>query len=505
MRRHIHYSASVLAFIFLTGCAAQGPFHKPVREQNAIAALQRQIDLALQDSVLQQTRTGIKIVSLKTGETLYQKNSRELFHPASNMKLLTTATALNRLGPDFRFRTLLLADTGSINDSTISGNIYLKGFADPSLNTEDLHRIVKKLRFRGIRRITGNLMCDESYLDDLYLGLGWMWDDASSEDFAPISALSVNDNCVEVTVKPAARPGDSLLVRLEPQTDYMKIENHGVTVDSNDSVLTKAFKVERKWKHPENTIVIEGGLIAGGPERTFKREVIDPARYAGTLFSDLLEQQQISLQGTVLKGVAPDTTILLAEHLSPPLSQIVFHTNKVSHNLSAELLLKTLGAEKKGVPGSAKKGISLIYQFLQEIGIDSTSYKLADGSGVSRYDLVTPELIVALLRAMYHDFRVQAEYQSSLPIAGLDGTLEKRMISTPAEGTLRAKTGTLSGVSALSGYTVTADSEIVAFSVMMEHFVGSASKIRKVQDRIGELLSSFSRETAALRREPRKK
>lgn len=501
MRHYFHYPVFAFAFVFLAGCATHGPLRKPAQEKNAIAALQKQIDMVLQDSVLQQTRTGIKIVSLNTGRTWYEKNSRELFHPASNMKLLTTATALNRLGPDFRFRTLLLADSASLKDSTISGNIYLKGFADPSLTTQDLHRMVKELRFRGIRRITGNLVCDESYLDDLYLGQGWMWDDASSEDFAPISALTVNDNCVEVTVKPAVRPGDRLTVHLEPETNYMKIVNHGVTVDSTDTVLTKAFKVERKWKHPENTIVIEGGLIAGGPERTFKREVVDPARYAGTLFGELLVQEHISLQGSVLKGVAPDTVILLAEHLSPPLSQIVFRINKISHNLSAELLLKTLGAEMGGVPGSAKKGISEIYQFLQEIGIDSTSYKLADGSGVSRYDLVTPDLLVTLLQAMYREFQVQPEYQSSLPIAGLDGTLKRRMTNTPAERTLRAKTGTLSGVSDLSGYTITADSEIVAFSIMMEHFVGSASKIRKVQDRIGELLTSFSRHTTALNRE----
>ncbi|MFQ5583496.1 MAG: D-alanyl-D-alanine carboxypeptidase/D-alanyl-D-alanine-endopeptidase, partial [Calditrichia bacterium] len=172
---------------------------------------------------------------------------------------------------------------------------------------------------------------------------------------------------------------------------------------------------------------------------------------------------------------------------------IIYRTNKISDNLSAELIMKTLGAEIKGPPGTAKKGLYVIRRFIAETGVDSSSYKLADGSGVSRYNVITPDLIIQLLKAMHKDFRIQAEFKSSLPIAGVDGTLRRRMKDSPAETMLRAKTGTLSGVSALSGYTATADGEIVAFSMIMEHFVMSASKIRKVQDKIGELITSFSR------------
>ncbi|RMF56492.1 MAG: D-alanyl-D-alanine carboxypeptidase/D-alanyl-D-alanine-endopeptidase [Calditrichaeota bacterium] len=287
--------------------------------------------------------------------------------------------------------------------------------------------------------------------------------------------------------------GDSLTVQLEPPTRYMKIINTGITVDSLDTLSQKVFKVERKWKPPENTVVVEGGMPIGSDERTFIIDVVDAPRYVGTLFVELLQKEGIAFNGRVLKGTAPDSAEVLVEHLSPPLTLVIMNTNKISDNLSAELLLKTLGAEVKGAPGTAEKGLSVIRQFLDSLGIDSTTYHIADGSGVSRYNVVTPEIIVQLLAAMHEDFRIQAEFKTSLPIAGVDGTLKRRMKGSAAEGLLRAKTGSLRGVSSLSGYSTTADGEIVAFSIMMEHFVVSTSKIREIQDRIGHTIASFSR------------
>jgi PBP4 family serine-type D-alanyl-D-alanine carboxypeptidase len=320
-----------------------------------------------------------------------------------------------------------------------------------------------------------------------------MWDDTSSPDFAPISALSSNDNCVTVWVQPGAKPGNPLQVWMEPNTAYVKIENHGVTVDSTDSLQLNKFKVERKWVHPENTIVVEGGMVPGASPKRYRIEVLDAPLYVGTRLRELMTEAGVALKGKVVTGRTPDRCRILVEHLSPPLTLVVFNTNKISDNLSAEMLLKTLGAELKGVPGSAEKGAAVVRQFLAEVGVDSNCYEMVDGSGVSRYNVVTPELMVKLLRRMYGDLRVQAEFQASLPIAGVDGTLEKRMLGTPAERKLHAKTGTLRGVSTLSGYTQTADGEVLAFSMMMEHFLVRASRIRQVQDRIGAVLSGFSR------------
>lgn len=482
----------ILLFVLMS-CAPTTALKKPPEHSKSVLAFRDAIDRVLEDSLLRQTRTGIKIVSMTNGEILYARNNQQLFHPASNMKLLTTATALKRLGTNFKFKTRLLNDSIALQDSSIAGDLYLKGFGDPELTTADLHRMVMELKDRGIRRISGNIICDDSYMDDLYWGTGWMWDDVSSEDFAAISALTVNDNCVVVRVKPGAKPGDSLIVSLEPPTAYVKIENLGITINSLDTLKRKAFKVERKWKKPENTIMVRGGLYAGEEERIYKIDILGAELYTGTLLKELLEEEKIIVDGRVEKGAAPDTSVVLAEHYSDPLALIIYRTNKISDNLSAELIMKTLGAEIIGPPGTAKKGLSVIRRFIAETGVDSSTYKLADGSGVSRYNVITPDLIIQLLKAMHKDFGIQAEFKSSLPIAGVDGTLQRRMKDSPAEKMLRAKTGTLRGVSALSGYTATADGEIVAFSMIMEHFVMSASKIRKVQDKIGELITSFSR------------
>ncbi|MFQ6114752.1 MAG: D-alanyl-D-alanine carboxypeptidase, partial [bacterium] len=181
------YILKWLPFLLLIvfACAAPTKLRKTSASDKSIANLRQQIDAMLQDSSLSQTRTGVKVVSLSTGEVLYAKDSQLLFHPASNMKLLTTAAALSRLGPNFRFKTILCADTSSLADSTISGNLYLKGFADPGLTTRDLWWMVQQLKEQGVKKITGDLICDDSYLDDLYYGAGWMWDDASDPDFAP--------------------------------------------------------------------------------------------------------------------------------------------------------------------------------------------------------------------------------------------------------------------------------------------------------------------------------
>ena len=483
-----------LSLIYLfSSCAATRPEQGNHLERHSVAFLRAQIDSILQDSVLSQTRVGIQVVAVETGDVLYQRHAQELFHPASNLKLLTTATALEKLGPDFRFQTILLCDSNNVRDSIIKGNLYLKGFGNPDLTDEDLRWMVNELKRQGIREITGHLVCDATYFDSLYWGKGWMWDDTSSPDFAPISALSVNDNCVTVWVQPGEKPGDSLKVWMEPKTSYMKIENDGITVDSTDSVQIEQFKVERKWVHPENTIVIRGGMVAGASPKRYRIEVLNAPLYVGTRLRELMAEAGIALNGSVMIGKTPEHVRALVTHLSPPLTLVVFNTNKISDNLSAEMLLKTLGAEFKGVPGSAEKGTAVVRQFLAEVGVDSNRYAMVDGSGVSRYNVVTPALMVKLLRRMYGDFRVQAEFQASLPIAGVDGTLAKRMVGTPAERKLHAKTGTLRGVSTLSGYTETADGEVLAFSIMMEHFLGKASRIRQVQDRIGAVLSGFTR------------
>ncbi len=485
---------SCIAVLGVVGCAGGKKLTVPPTTIQTVETLKIQLNWILSDSLLIPTNTGLMVVSLDNGEVLYRQNEQKLIHPASNMKLLTTAAALKILGPNYRIPTVLYADSASIRNSAIIGNLYLKGFGNPDLHFEDLRQIVSELRKLGIRQITGNIVCDDTYFDDLYWGHGWMWDDVSDWYWAPISALSVNDNCVEITVSPGDSIGDPLKVWMSPQTSYMNISNTGVTIAQEDSSMRKRYKAERIWRPiAENTFVIEGGLAMTDPPRKYAVDVVNAALFAGTLLREILAEQHISFEGHVVSGDTPRNATVLAQHLSPPISDIVKNTNKISDNLSAEVLLKLIGAKEYGEPGTAKKGLRVIKEMLQAVGIDSTSYRIVDGSGVSRYNLITPEIITKLLLEMSNDPRVYIDYLASLPIAGVDGSLEKRMQNTPASGVLRAKTGTLSGISALSGYTITTSGEKLVFSMIMGHFVGSASGIRKIQDEIGALLSAFNR------------
>lgn len=480
------------AFWFLGACSSTKPNLQAI-SQSPIETLKTEIDKVLADSVMRQTQAGIKIVSLKNGEVLYERDAQKLFHPASNMKLLTTATALSRLGSNFRYQTTLHADSAAIQDSVLQGDLYLKGTGNPDLLNDDLRSIVRQLQGLGVKSVSGNLICDDSYMDDLFWGRGWMWDDASAWYWAPIYALSVEDNCVTVTVKSGENIGDPLQVEIEPNTTYMRIENHGRTVAADDSLALDDFSVQREWKDPANVVVIKGGRTADMGPRRYVIDVLDGALYTGTVFSERLAEAGIEFSGEVKRGILPENSEQLVAHTSASLADVIDNTNKISDNLSAEMLLKTVGAEMRGTPGSAAKGISEIYRFLDEAGVDSNSYYLADGSGVSRYNVVHADLLIALLEQMHRDFRVQAEFKASLPIAGVDGTLSSRMKGGSAMDNLRAKTGSLRGVSSLAGYTISADGEQLAFAILMANFVGSARHIRKVQDRIGHLISDFRR------------
>ncbi len=479
--------------ILAPGCSSTRSLRQESNRQQPLVLLKQQIDAALQDSSLTQSTTGIKVVSLVSGEILYQKDSARLFHPASNMKLLTTAAALNRLGPGFKFRTTLAADSVSFADSTITGNLYLKGFADPLLTDADLRRMIAQLHEKGIRQVTGNLVCDATYLDTLRLGVGWMWDDVNGSDWAPISALTVNHNTVRVIVSPAAKAGDRPTVRLDPPTAFMPIENYASTVDSTDTLALRNFAVERHWQIPRDILTLRGGIEIGSQPRSREIDVVDPALYTGTVVSELLRDAGVALYGKVIKGAQPDSTLAVADHFSDTLGEIVTKINKPSDNLYAEMLLKTLAAESKGPPGTAANGIAIVKEVLHEAGIDTNLLYLVDASGVSRYNLISPDQMIKLLIKMHEDFAIQAEFKASLPIAAIDGTLQNRMKETAAAAKLRAKTGSLRGVSTLAGYTTTAEGELIAFSIMMQHFVGPTRLIRNVQDRIGAIISGFSR------------
>ena len=346
--------ALALILLAASACASRQETPPPAAG-DPLAALRTAIDAALGDSALARSRAGIKVVSLTSGEVLYERDSHLLFHPASNMKLLSTAIALQRLGTDYSYRTLVGTDSGAAVDSVVRGPLYLKGFGNPDLIDSDLRGLAETLRRDGIRRVDGPLVCDATYFDDLPWGYGWMWDDVSAWYWAPISALTVNDNCVEVTVAPGDSVGAPLNVSLVPETAFMAIDDLGSTVAPDDSAALEDFSVQRQWRPiAGNVVEITGGMAVGSRPRTWTIDVVDAPRYTGNRFLELLAAEGIAIRGGIEVDTMPESAQLLAEHRSEPLTDIVINTNKVSDNLSAEALLKSAGAAWQGPPGTAE-------------------------------------------------------------------------------------------------------------------------------------------------------
>ena len=413
------YAIFLLCSMFLlSGCGIFAT--KPIQSElpplsiDPLEKLQTDIDAVLQDELFTTASIGIKVVAVETGEVIYEKNSHKLHHPASTTKLFTAATALAKLGANYQFETTLYSDT--VVNAEVVGNIYLKGRADPVLQPEEIVKLGDKLLEIGVKSIQGNIVVDETYLDAIWEGPGWMWDDRPLW----ISALSIRE--------------------IEPDIDAM----------------SRAFA-------------------------------------CGNLLKTTLMEKGIRVAGGVISGTVPPDAHSVATHLSPPLADILKLMNKPSDNWIAELLFKTIGAEVMGEPGTWKKGRNVVTGFLKGIMDALPMHRFVDGSGLSRYNLLNAELLTRLLVYMYHNFELMPEFLASLPIAGVDGTLKNRMQGVYAEKTLRAKTGTLSGVSALAGYTVTADDEVFAFGILISHYVGPATAARGIQDKIGNYLTGFSR------------
>lgn len=476
---------ALLAVALCSGCAGIFP---PGIPRDPVERLRYDIDRILDDSLFIPARAGIKVVSLESGEVLYERDSKTLMHPASNMKLLTAAAATALLGKDFPLKTAVFADT-LLTADTLTGNLYFKGFGNPDLKSADLDTLVAQIRAAGISAVQGNIVADVSYFDDLYWGEGWMWDDEPYAFEAFITPLSINDNCVKVVVRPGINHGDSARVTIEPATSYVTLVNTATTV--TDTVLVP-LNVTRLFKERLNTIVVSGQIHNSSGPREYLLSVWKPELYAAQLLKEALERKGIAVAGSTLIGTPSSPVREIANHIGRFDSMLV-NLNKISDNLSAENTLKIIGAEKRGIPGSARSGIYETKLFLAQFGIDTTKFLMVDGSGVSHYNLLTAEMLVQLLVGMTRRPEWFPLFYESLPIAGVDGTLSHRMRGTPAERNLRAKTGSISGVSTLSGYVTTRDGEMLAFSILMQHFLGGNRRYREIQDSIGARLAGFSR------------
>jgi D-alanyl-D-alanine carboxypeptidase/D-alanyl-D-alanine-endopeptidase (penicillin-binding protein 4) len=442
-----------------------------------------QVDAIANRPEFSRSRWGILIQPLSSTTTLYSRDAQKYFIPASNVKLLTTAAALQKLGADFRIKTSVYSDE--------NGSLYVAGRGDPSITEAQLKSLAQQLKRRGVDRVN-ELIGDDSYFQGSAVNPNWEWEDAQSGYGAPVNSLIFNQNAIELLLSPQAIGQPLKVTFAEPKlANQWQIQNNSVTVAQNESEF---IEVGREFDRP--AIRVSGQLKFGAEPESAYVAVVNPANNFLQHFQQVLAAEGIPVKQALVASVSRNFNQELATVESPPLAQLVRETNRESNNLYAEVLLRLLGKVTDKRPQQQEDtdeiGLKELKTALTQLGVNPNSYILADGSGLSRHNLISPEALVQTLRFMANS-PAASIYRQSLPIAGESGTLKNRLSSTPNRVILQAKTGTLSGVSALSGYIEVPDYEPLVFSIIVNQSDLSAASMRSATDEIVLLLNRLRR------------
>lgn len=438
---------------------------------------------------------GLLVADAETGATLYEKNANDYFLPASNMKLLTTALALDTLGPEYRFRTTVETNGTLGPDGKLAGDLILVGRGDPNLSNRKfpfetkeefdgppekaLAELADAIAARGVKEISGDVVGDDSYFPRERYPDGWEIDDMVWEYGAAISAIVVDDNTVTLTLMPGEKAGGSVAAVVEPATREFVVKNEVTTIGAKEKPDLRLTR-----EPGGDTVVVSGVMPAGSAPRKLVLAIQEPALHAANLLAQLLRDRGIKLDGTLRAVHEPDpgeaTKTVLAEHLSIPLKDSVKLVNKISQNLHTEVLLRT-AARQQGRWATPEDLEKFPAAFYAKAGIPEGDVIQTDGSGLSRHDLVTPRAFVALLVYAQKQPWFPA-YLASLPVAGADGTLNERMKEPPLAGKIYAKTGSVTHVRTLSGYAETPGGRKLIFSFLSNNQGGKNHEVHVAID-----------------------
>jgi D-alanyl-D-alanine carboxypeptidase/D-alanyl-D-alanine-endopeptidase (penicillin-binding protein 4) len=444
--------------------------------------LASRLDAVLQNRALRGAQIGALVVSREDGRVLYQRAADRALIPASNQKILTSVAMLSALGPTYRFQTEVYADAPLDAEGGV-GVLAIRGHGDPALTSEQMWRLAANLRLLGLRRVRKGLLLDASAFDDERWHPSWGAISARAYH-APVAALSANYGAFSVTVEPGAKAGQPTRVRLDPPVAYLRLKNRATTGGRRAPV---SLVVDRRIVGTAEEVVVSGVARASSPSKNFPRSVLDPVRYAGSVLRMQLEANGIVVEGQNRLGRVTESMTLLEEFEGKSLAEIVKLFLKYSNNAMGEGLVKALDVHNGGV-GSWSTGVAALRAELVRLGLDVDSLSIVDGSGLSYDNRVTPRALVAALRIGEASFRFGPEFLAALPIAAADGTLEKRTASSAHQ--VRAKTGLLTQMTALSGYAETADGEQRVFSILVNGFTATDEEAMDAVDRFaGELVN----------------
>lgn len=435
---------------------------------------------------------GIVVTAVETGEVLYQQNADQALIPASVNKILTAYSVLKKLKPTGTFKTQIYS-VGPLKDGKLSGDLYIKGGGDPSLVSERLWMLVNEMIRAGIKTVSGNMVVDSTYFDEEKNPESrpkYLKDQAYN---APIGALSFNFNTTTIFVRPGDAPGEPPSVYIDPENAYVDLVNQATTGKANSKTTLVANRTDYVKGDIGDTVLLRGSIPLDSKELHFYRNIVNPALYSGNMFKAFMEQRGLKFQGNVLEGKVPPQAKLVLEFDSLPLWQIIWGMNKFSNNFVADQVMKKMGADVWGPPGTLQKGITALQDALEDIGIKKETYTILDGSGLTRGTRISARNINKVLNTAYKDFSISSEFIASLGIAGEDGTLKRRFPNSSVHSLLRAKTGTLDGVSALAGYTPSADKEMLSFVILLNDLKQKHGRMTGWIDQVAMAISQFSR------------
>ncbi|MDD4609819.1 MAG: D-alanyl-D-alanine carboxypeptidase/D-alanyl-D-alanine-endopeptidase [Bacteroidaceae bacterium] len=465
-------------------------------QQQSVTALRR----LLLDSLFEKSQVAISIYDITLDKPLFSYQSKQLYRPASTQKLLTSITALNQLGSHHSFSTTVYY-TGELKRNTIKGDLYVVGGFDSEFDTSSMDSLVQKIVRSGVKEVQGTVYGDVSLTDSLYWGPGWIWDDTPGGFQPYMSPLLVDKGCAKLKIIPQ-KMGEKPLVTIDPISTFYSLRNEAVSKSHGK------LKVTRNWLAGGNELIVRGNAT----HRTTRFvNLYNSQSFFMHLFIEKLQKWGIKINPAASSSRSekrsgmesyPSTISPLYAFKQCPveescqpiasfshsLKEVLHQALKNSDNLSAEALLCHLGVSEKGTRHiSRKDGIQAIFHLMQQLGMDKKNYKIVDGCGLSNYNYLSTELLVKFLRYAYAKPSIFVPLYRSLPIAGVDGTLKYRMGKGYAHCNVRAKTGTMTGVSSLAGYLKDRKGHTIAFAIMNQNML-SVQKVRAFQDKVCEIL-----------------
>ena len=487
----------ILLAMCLSGAALAQQAEAPpeveaLRAEAASYVLHPAFSELLEDPLFSGAEVALQVVNVRTGEEVFGWRPDEALVPASTMKVLTAATALRNLGPAWRFRTEVLR-TGEITaDGVLEGDLIIRGTGDPTLVVEKAWKLIQDLQIQGITEVNGDVIFDDTYLGGGHLIPGWTKEvDLANGPayFAPLGALSMNFNTVDLIIAPGPEEGEPARVQLGTPSSLVTLESEVETVRAGRRPW---IRIERELakKGAGVTFKLAGRIAADDSVHRYYRAVSQPLYWTMSVFEGLLEEEGIKVSGKLRADETPEDAEQVVSLVSPPLHEVLNHTLKHSNNLMAENILRVVGAEVFGAPGTTEKGIRAVEAYLSSLGVPEGEFSLVNGSGLTRDARLRPSHLNAVLVDMYHDPLLAPEFLAALSVSGVDGTLRRRFDDDTEVARMRGKTGSLNGVYCLAAYGQAGDGETYAFSFLVNGFERSRP-VRALHDAFGSALLAW--------------